>query len=162
MLFAEHPELPQILFFYTILVGWAIIFVHKITLIEKEKLSKTHSPYIADRLRDPTHSDDAGPAIVWNTYFLGMYAVIDIGLDLAIGLIEASGDKPAPGWWVDSRFRNQGYGKALVDVLAEHLVRTGIKQLGVIRVQGNSQEYSRRLVDRLLNQLSYHLEQATN
>jgi len=124
--------------------------MNQIKLIEKSKLSDDQLFAINQRLKDPVHKYDAGPPEVWNRYQNYMFAVVRKDDDAIIGLVEASGRPVAcPGWWIDSEYRNQGYGYQVMDTLAEYLVRDGVKKIGPIPMQGNSQEHSKKLVKRL-------------
>ena len=116
-----------------------------LTIIPKSQLSTSHLQWIKERLSAPEHAGDCGPPKVWDTYQHGLYAAIDDGSNKVVGLIEASGvkDSVSPGWWLDSTFREQGYGKMLVDALASYLKANGYIGVGRITIQTNGGVYDR-------------------
>ena len=76
-------------------------------------------------------------------YTKGLYAAIDCENHKIVGLIEASGPKDAvnPGWWIDSKHRNKGYGKAIVIELAKVLKNLGYDGVADICIQTYKNEY---------------------
>lgn len=125
--------------------------MHRLKIVEKNKLSINQNAYLEERLNSEEHRNDAGPLSVWNIYQNGLYAVINTE-DKLIGIVEASG-RPicSPGWWIDKRYRGQGFGYELVEVLAEYLVNDGVTFIGNIPIQGNNQEQSSKLAIRFKN-----------
>lgn len=62
-----------------------------------------------------------------------------------MALLEASGplDSVGAGWWVDFKFRNRGFGKAVVVELVHYLKGQGYTGIGHIRIQTHLQKYDR-------------------
>lgn len=130
----------------------------RLMFVEKGALTPSQLDYLQKRLNDPLHIHDCGPPKVWNVYTHGLFAFIEKASGLPIAIAESSGiDWVVPGWWVDSAFRHKGYGKELVDLLAEHLKSIGVKRIGRIRIQTHQGEYdmwSEKLVTRLRGHFS--------
>lgn len=112
-----------------------------VRIIQKSVLTDDQRVYLDDRLNDPLHKNDCGPPKVWNSCPAGLYAAIDEETGKPFGIIEASGDKPRPGWWVDSLYRNTGYASAMIDALADYLKRKGVTSIGKIMIQTYQSEY---------------------
>jgi GNAT superfamily N-acetyltransferase len=115
----------------------------RIEIIEKHNLSQSQLKYINERISLECHKNDIGPCTCWKTYANGLYAAIDMETNEVVALIEASGPNEAinPGWWVDSKCRGKGYGKAVVIELARYLKEQGYYGVGEIRVKTFRQEY---------------------
>lgn len=125
----------------------------RLRLVPKADLTQDQLDYIEQLISMPAHGNDAGPPRVWRDWTNGMFAVTDYDDSTPIGLVEASGTPPSPGWWIDSRLRGQRYGSALVDALADHLIKQGIYSVGHMLVQGNDCQASQKLVLRLERRL---------
>lgn len=114
----------------------------RLRLVPKSELSPAQLGCLDDRLAVPEHEGDGGPPRVWNTYKSFLYAFVHEALELPIAIAEASGRPIAtPGWWVDSKFRGQGYGNELVDLLADYLVADGVTEIGRILIDTRRREY---------------------
>lgn len=131
-----------------------------VRIIKKDELTDDQRVYLDDRLNEPQHKDDCGPPQIWNSYTSGLYAAIDEETGKPFGIIEASGDKPRPGWWVDSLYRNTGYASAMIDALAQYLKRKGVTGIGYILIQTYQSRYDsasealkRRLCSHFPNQV---------
>jgi RimJ/RimL family protein N-acetyltransferase len=125
----------------------------RLVIVPKNELSDEQRRYLKERLAAPEHRNDKGPAHVWNTSRAFLYAFIDKELNLPIAIAEASGRPLAtPAWWVDSKFRSQGYGNEVVDLLAEFLKTDGVTDIGAIQIESYCNEYdeqSTRLARRI-------------
>ncbi len=90
----------------------------------------------------PEHKNDKGPSKLWH-YQSGLYAVIEIASNIPIGIVEQSAplDAVAPGWWIDLRFREKGFGSKMVDCLAGYLKIQGATGVGDIRIQTHNEQY---------------------
>ena len=125
----------------------------RLVIVPKNELSDEQRRYLKERLAAPEHRNDKGPPHVWNTSRAFLYAFIDKELNLPIAIAEASGRPLAtPAWWVDSKFRGQGYGNEVVDLLAEFLKTDGVTDIGAIQIESYCNEYdeqSTRLARRI-------------
>lgn len=125
----------------------------RLALVKKADLTPVQLEHLRNRLADPMHVNDGGPPNVWNGYTHGVFAFVECNSGLPIAIAEASGlDWVAPGWWVDYAFRQKGYGKELVDLLADYLKSIGVKRIGKIRIQtyrGEFDIWSEKLADRM-------------
>jgi RimJ/RimL family protein N-acetyltransferase len=103
-------------------------------IVPKQDLSDEQLAYIDQRIKDPAHQNDVGPLIqtCWGTYTNGLFAIINIDSEIPIGLIESSGppDARTAGWWIDSKFRNQGFGSVMIDALILYLKNNGTTGIG--------------------------------
>jgi len=80
------------------------------------------------------------------------YVVIDRDLDDPVGLICCGGipDYVRPAWWI--AYKNQGYGTAAVQLLADEFKRLGVSAIGDIQIQTVGGQYdtaSEKLADYL-------------
>lgn len=130
-----------------------------IEIIDKSDLDQDQLDHIEERISDKCHENDIGPCNCWNTYANGLYAAIDRATNAIVALIEASGPVDAinPGWWVDSEYRGQGYGRAIVVELARFLKSRGYTGVGNIRIQTYRQQYdeaSSKLKDIFINEFT--------
>jgi RimJ/RimL family protein N-acetyltransferase len=98
-----------------------------------------------------------GPIKFWHIYHQGLYAVIDVGSNQPIGIVEASGARGSvrPGWWLDKRVRGRGYGYKLVDTLALYLKSEGYTGVGPIDIQTHD-EASRIASGKLADRFARH------
>lgn len=122
-----------------------------LVIVRKQDLTQDQLDYIDERLALPAHAKDLGPPAVWKMWVNGMYAAVCPESNIPIGIIEASGLPPSPGWWIDSEYRRQGYGYRLVDALAAYLKLQGVTTIGHIKVDGDYQAYSEKLKARFLS-----------
>ncbi|HQQ63605.1 MAG TPA: hypothetical protein PLF22_08520 [Pseudomonadales bacterium] len=130
----------------------------KIVMVEKNKLSSLQLRLIEDRLSLPEHINDLGPSQVWRTYSSGLFAFFCIETDRLIGLAEASGvNNVQPGWWIDTVFREQGYGNHMVDLLAENLKQRGVTRIGRMLITTHQQQYDQQST-RLAQRMRRHFE----
>lgn len=109
----------------------------RLVLIPKPDLSDAQLRLVDARLAAPEHAHDLGPPTVWNTYQPStLYAFFHREDGAPAGLVEASGPSRAisPGWWIDSKYRECGYGRELVDLLAAHLKSKGVTGVGRIPI----------------------------
>lgn len=124
-----------------------------IILKRKEDLTEDQLEFIEQRLQLPIHTKDIGVSKVWHLYGTGFLAFFYEDSNRLIALIEASGHEVVrPGWWIDSDFRGQGFGKQIIDLLADHLKSRGVKAIGLMHITTHEQEYdiqSERLAIRL-------------
>lgn len=126
----------------------------RVRIVPKEELSTEQLQQLNDSLSNPIHSADGGMPVVWvGQSCNGRFAIIDEETNFAVGAVECSSPlhEAAPSWWVDSRFREQGFGYAMVDALVPFLKERGYSGIGHIRVQtrnGLYDEASRKLVHR--------------
>ena len=124
-----------------------------LTMIEKTALSAAQLKLIAERLSLPEHQDDLGPPKVWGVYSSGLFAYFEAASGRLVALVEASGlHNVQPGWWVDSAFRGQGFGRKVVDLLAEHLKARGVTSIGSMAITTHQQQFdqqSKKLAQRL-------------
>ena len=124
-----------------------------LTMIEKTALSAAQLKLIAERLSLPEHQDDLGPPKVWGVYSSGLFAYFEAASGRLVALVEASGlNNVQPGWWVDSAFRGQGFGRKVVDLLAEHLKARGVTSIGSMAITTHQQQFdqqSKKLAQRL-------------
>jgi len=71
------------------------------------------------------------------------------GVRTPFGLVVAAGEKTVEvTWWIDSQYRNRGYGKSMIDELAQVLRAHGVTGVHA-RVLGIHTERSYALYDRL-------------
>jgi len=131
--------------------------IMKLKIVNKIDLTQSQIDHINERISDKSHENDVGPCTCWNKYANGLYAVIDTENGFIVALIEASGPDYAvnPGWWVDSRYRNKGYGKAVVIELAHFLRKCGYYGVGEICIQTYKEkydQYSSKLKDIFINE----------
>lgn len=125
-----------------------------VSIVPKADLSEAQKRQVEERRSAPEHALDTGPVQVWNQYNNGtLYAVIDRQSGQVVGLADASGssDSVNAGWWIDERFRGQGYEYALVDALAEYLKVKGYTGVGRIAIRVHREEFrvaSRKLETR--------------
>jgi len=130
----------------------------RLVIVPKKELSDEQRRYLDERLAAPEHQNDKGPSQVWNAYEGFLYAFIHKESNLPIAIAEASGRPVAtPGWWVDSKFRGQGYGNEVVDLLAEFLKTDGVTDIGAILIESYCNEYdeqSTRLARRIRNRFA--------
>ncbi len=133
--------------------------IMKIEIVNKTDLTQPQLDYINERISNKSHKNDIGPCTCWNTYASGLYAAIDKENGFIVALIEASGPDCAvnPGWWVDSKYRNKGYGKAVVVELANFLKKRGYNGVGDIRIQtyqGEYDQFSSKLKDTFIHKFT--------
>ncbi|MGH8727578.1 MAG: GNAT family N-acetyltransferase [Burkholderiales bacterium] len=125
----------------------------RLLIVPKNQLSDEQRRYLDERLAVPEHRNDKGPLQVWNKYERFLYAYIHKELNLPIALAQAPGRPVAsPAWWIDSKFRGQGYGNEVVDLLAEFLKKDGVTDIGAIQIESYCNEYdeqSTRLARRI-------------
>jgi RimJ/RimL family protein N-acetyltransferase len=125
----------------------------RLRILPKDKLSLGQCQYLDKRLVLPEHQIDRGPIQIWHQYQSYLYAFVHDELSMPIAISEASG-RPiaAPGWWIDYKFRGQGYGNELVDLLAEFLATDGVTSIRPIPIDtknGTYNEQSKKLAIRL-------------
>jgi RimJ/RimL family protein N-acetyltransferase len=130
----------------------------RLRIVRKDELTVEQSQYLDERLGAPEHKHDGGPPTVWHIYQRFLYAFVLIERGLPIGISEASG-RPVvvPGWWIDSKYRGQGYGRELVDLLAPYVRADGATSVGAISIQTYQCAYdaqSVRLVQRFHSQFA--------
>jgi RimJ/RimL family protein N-acetyltransferase len=119
----------------------------RLVIVPKSELSDEQRRYLDERLAAPEHRNDRGPPQVWNKYDAFLYAFIHNELNQPIAIAEASGRPLAsPSWWVDSKFRGQGYGNEVVDLLAEFLKTDGVTDIGAIMIESYCNEYDEQSV----------------
>lgn len=102
-------------------------------MLPKTDLSAAQTAVIEERIAAPEHAHDQGPLRVWNTYQPStLYAFFRKEDGAPVGVAEASGPSylVSAGWWIDAKFRGQGYGGELVDLLAAHLKAKGFTGVG--------------------------------
>ena len=80
-----------------------------------------------------------------------LFAFQSIATGEPVAVAEASGARDAvnPGWWIAPSFREQGYGRELVCLLAERLKQngyTGVRQH--VLIDGNHREASAAILAR--------------
>ena len=126
----------------------------RLCLVQKEYLTPEQLDEINELFRHSIKLEgECGPIKMWKIYQQGLYAFITLDGKTTIAVAEASGRPVSvPGWWVDPKYRGQGYGKELVDLLAPHLRKDGVTTIGNILIQtpdGKFDAQSRRLVIRL-------------
>lgn len=127
-------------------------------MIEKSALSSAQLKLIEERLSLPEHQNDLGPPQVWRIYSSGLFAYFEATSGRLVALVEASGlDNVQPGWWVDTAFREQGYGRKVVDLLAEHLKARGVKSIGSMAITTHQQQYDQQS-SKLAQRLRSHFE----
>lgn len=127
-------------------------------IITKQELTEHQAQHLVERLSAPEHANDSGPCRVWNTYQSGLYAFIHKDTGLPIAISEASGRPIAvPGWWIDSNFRNKGFGNELVDLLAARLKAEGVTGVGRIPIDTHNGEYHEQSM-RLARRMRAHFE----
>lgn len=115
----------------------------RLAIILKSELSEEQAQYLDSRLTAPEHKDDRGPPAGWHTHQSGLYAFIHRQSNRPIAIASASGPVYAvvPAWWVDSKFRRQGYGNELVDLLAAYLRKEGYTGVGKIVIDTYGGKY---------------------
>lgn len=114
-------------------------------MIEKAALSSAQSKLIQERLSLPEHRNDLGPPQVWATYVSGLFALFEETSGRLVALVEASGlNDVKPGWWIDSAFRGRGYGKKVIDILAQHLKARGVTRIGPMAITTYQQQYDKQ------------------
>lgn len=119
----------------------------RLVIVPKNELSDEQRRYLDARLAAPEHRHDRGPPQVWSRYERFLYAFIDKELDLPIAIAQAPGRPIAsPAWWVDSKFRGQGYGNEVVDLLAEFLKTDGVTDIGAIQIESYCNEYDEQSI----------------
>lgn len=105
----------------------------RLVLTPKSELTEAQNAVIDARLAAPEHAWDSGPPNVWDSrQSPTLYAFFRKEDGAFVGLAEASGPSyfVSAGWWIDSKFRGQGYGGELVDLLAAHLKANGFTGVG--------------------------------
>ena len=131
----------------------------RLTLVPKHDLTEDQRRYLEERLSDPEHQYDYGPSQVWHTSEAFLYAFIHNELNVPIAIAEASGRPIAtPGWWVDSKFRGQGYANELIDLLATQLKAEGVTEIGPTPIDTYLSEYDEQST-RLARRLHAHFVQ---
>lgn len=114
----------------------------RLKIVEKSDLTQSQCRYLDERLAAPEHANDSGPIRAWNTHQQFLYVFVYKQLKLPIAISEASGRPTSvPGWWIDSRFRGQGFGNELVDLLASYLKAHGVSRIGPIPIDTYRGEY---------------------
>ena len=114
----------------------------RLRLLPKIQLSPDQLQYLDKRLAAPEHCNDRGPIQIWHTYQSFLYAFVHNDLNVPIAISEASGRPSAtPGWWIDHKFRGQGYGNELVDLLAVYLASDGVTKIGLIPIDTYNGQY---------------------
>jgi len=132
----------------------------RLILVSKNDLTDEQRRHLEERLRAPEHRHDYGPTQVWNTDEPFLYAFIHQELGIPIAIAEAPGRPIAtPGWWVDSKFRGQGLGNELIDLLAARLKAEGVTGIGPTPMDTYLGEYDEQST-RLARRLSAHFGQA--
>lgn len=125
----------------------------RLLITPKNELSDEQRRYLEERLAIPEHRNDKGPPQVWNKYDRFLYAFIQKEMNVPVAIAQAPGRPVAsPAWWVDSKFRGQGYGNEVVDLLAEFLKKDGVTDIGAIQIESYCNEYdeqSTRLARRI-------------
>jgi|CXWL01.1.fsa_nt_gi GNAT superfamily N-acetyltransferase len=126
----------------------------RIRLVRKEHLSAAELQAFHERLHASIeHEGECGPVRAWYSYTSCLYAFLSSEGAFPVAIAEASG-RPisSPGWWVDPIHRGSGYGKELVDLLAQHLRADGVTSIGPMLIQTPGGKYdvqSSKLVVRL-------------
>jgi len=128
----------------------------RLVLVRKEDLLPEQLRALDERLQYSISLEgECGPVRAWYGYTHYLYAFVPAESQAPIAIAEASG-RPAssPGWWIDPKFRSQGYGNELIDLLAEYLRADGVTTIMPILIQTPGGKYdtqSRRLALRLLS-----------
>ena len=127
-------------------------------LIEKSALTPEQTELIEKRLSWSEHQHDLGPVQVWSIYSSGLFAFFEEVSGQLVALVEASGlNDVQPGWWVDSAFRDRGYGGEVIDLLALHLKARGVTRIGQILITTHQQQYNEQS-SKLAQRLKRHFE----
>lgn len=126
----------------------------RLRIVLKSDLTEEQAKGLHERLIAPEHQFDSGAIHVWRNSWQGLYAFVHVELGVVVGISEASGplDGTVAGWWIDSRFRGEGYGGELVDLLAAYLKAQGVYGIGRIPIdtyRGEYHQQSSRLAQRL-------------
>ncbi len=135
----------------------------RVKIVKRSQLSNEQRTHIARWLNNPVYKYDAGAYEAWVKYSSSnnLYAVVRKEDNVPVGLAYAElRDPTSPGWWIGHKHRNQRYGYALVEALAEYLIQYGVNEIGVIPIRGNCQDTSRKLEKRLRNKFSELLDEA--
>lgn len=129
----------------------------RLFLKPKPELTLQQQQSVIARLSAPAHEKDNGPIRVWNTYSHGLYAFFRILDREFIGIAESSGTPlTTAGWWIDSRFRGEGYGNDLVDLLADTRRSEGVSGVTNSPIDSHLGQYaaaSGRLMERFRQRL---------
>lgn len=127
----------------------------RVSLVKKQDLEAARLDYLTHRLFAPEHELDTSQRPVWHleSYASYLYAVVLKDSGQAIGIIYAAGPSHAidASWWIDSKYRGQGYAAEAVDALADYLKGKGATGVGriLITAYGDNHAASSKLVKRL-------------
>lgn len=127
----------------------------RVALVKKQNLGGARLSYLTARLFASEHELDISQRPVWHleSYTPNLYAVVLKDSGLPIGIIYAAGPKTAidASWWIDSKYRGQGYAAEAIDTLADYLKENGATGIGniLIAAYGENHAASSKLVKRL-------------
>jgi RimJ/RimL family protein N-acetyltransferase len=132
----------------------------RLVIVPKNELSAEQSRYLEQRLAAPEHRNDRGPPQVWSKRRQHLYAFVHKESNLPIAIADAPGRPLAsPSWWVDSKYRGQGYGNEVVDLLADSLKKEGVTDIGAIQIESYCNEYDEQST-RLARRIRSHFGEA--
>ncbi len=128
----------------------------RVSIVAKSQLSEKQLRYLTDRISAPEHALDTGPRTVWHneSYGPNYYAIVLTETQTPIGTLYASGPDTHidAAWWIDSRYRGEGYGSEAIDEFAALLKGKGVTGIGRILIdtyQGRYHDASSKLCARL-------------
>ena len=128
----------------------------RLVMLAKGALTPEQLAEVEERISLPEHRDDEGPTRGWRTYSSGLYAFFQPDNGRLVALV-CGFEEARPGWWVDSAYRGQGYGGAVVDLLAARYKASGVTAIRWITIATRDHRYDRQST-RLAQRLRRHFE----
>lgn len=127
----------------------------RLRIIPKTELSPEQLRQATLRIFAPEHNCDVGPRMSWNRleHYKHHLTLFDAESDEFVGTVDMVLHPPVAqdfSWWLDSRMRKKGYGRALANDLAAYLKkRYRIEKMGFIIFGKEHLDASRKIAQRL-------------
>jgi hypothetical protein len=129
----------------------------QVDIQSKSSMTISQLKYFRERIFAAEHEADAGPRSVWDNrnYCPRFSVILLIKQRLPIGTFYIGGPKNSVvvDWWLDSRYRKQGYATEAIDLLATNLKIGGYTGVGRMsnKAVGDELIASQKLIDRFRN-----------
>lgn len=136
-----------------------------VRIIPKRRVGNSALAIVSQRIAAPEHADDNGACKSWSNPNAANYLyVVFAGVadaQVPIGVLYADGplSSTVPSWWLDSKYRGQGFGSKAIDAFAEVLKKRGVTGLGPIPIDtfaGKYHEKSCALAKRMRRHFPRH------
>lgn len=127
----------------------------RLSIVPKTQLSASQAQQAAQRIFAPEHASDVGPRYYWNRseHDHRHFALFDAESDEFVGTVYCVIVPPVAQdftWWLDSRMRNKGHGRALADAIAAYLKKKhGVTAVGFIVFGSRHRAASQKIAQRI-------------